>query len=244
MLKESIPKAGLFATSLLLEAIKNVVSSREKDCLFQDKYFKYGRKWTRRLQCNAGDLSFSVCAVEQWAFGSMLWWMGWEGETFLFLLSLVPVHTRRYGLDFLVIHCVTPNWMFLRVSCERFWTLKESSRSNFMARLFWGSQIISLKILGTASGVHYPFSIRHIEAPVNHTSCMVQDRLLPLGGKSWHWSSKFIFWYQNSAWKSDDNLWRAEGSKVELHGWTWTSFSSNSVSQSLGRNTYLRPPLR
>lgn len=46
----------------------------------------------------------------QWSSGRLeICSDGWEGEAFFFLVSLLPVHTRRYGLDFLVIHHVAPN---------------------------------------------------------------------------------------------------------------------------------------
>lgn len=121
MLKESIPKAGLFATSLLLEAIKNVVSSGEKDCLFQDKYFNCERKWTWRLKCNAGDLSCSVCAVEQWAFRNMLWWMGRGG----FLLSR-QLAASTYKKIWSRFSCHSPCRSKLNVSEIHLWKILDT----------------------------------------------------------------------------------------------------------------------
>lgn len=131
---------------------------------------------------------------------------GWDGQGrlyfFLFLSSLVPMHTRRDGLDFPVISSVTPNWMLLLRFIWKVWTLNKS-----LGEILWPS--FSLRV---SPEDHRSYFTRDFCCCFRSTSSLGYPSSAPgtsgpSSGETWHWASRFIFGYpQNATWKSDENI--------------------------------------
>ena len=152
----------------------------------------------------------------------------------------MPIHTRKDGLDFPVIPSVTSNWMWLRFSCR---VLDPEWISN---EILWPSFSLKVRLEDHRNYFTWDFccyfrSVSSLAYP-SHTTGTSDSS----SSKGWHWARRIIFLI-SSEFCMELRLkysQKVKQPKVDLNVWTWLSYSSNSVSQSMGKHDHLRPPLK